>query len=489
MDAKQLRLKVLDLAIHGKLVPQDASEEPASVLLSQIKAEKEALVKAGKLKKKDLESTPVASGDIPFEIPTSWEWVQVKEIGEVVTGSTPSKSHKEYYGGNFPFYKPADLDAGFVSLASEYLSDEGKRVSRIIPPFSTAICCIGSIGKVGYIMKEGTTNQQINSVIPCKHVEPKFVYYCCQSSHFVSSLKDRSTTVTISMVNKSNTEIIYIPLPPLSEQKRIVAEVDKWMALIDRMEADMSTLETTAVQLRARLLTLAIQGKLGTQDPKDQPASELLASIAKEKESRVAKKLLRSEKKLVAISADETPFRIPDNWAWIRLGDYVERVTDQVASGSFATLRENVKSLKEPDYAIMVKTADFSNNFTKNLTYTDKHGYEFLSNSNLFGGELILANIGSIGKVFIVPHLNQPMTLAPNSVMVRLISEEHRDYLYYFLLSSVGLQELQAITSGTAMPKFNKTDLKSILIPVPPLAEQKRIVAKIESLLPKLELK
>ena len=180
--------------------------------------------------------------------------------------------------------------------------------------------------------------------------------------------------------------------------------------------------------------------------------------------------------------ANEVPFEIPDSWEWVRLGDYAEKVTDQVASGSFASLRANVPSLKEPDYAIMVKTADFSNGFTRNLTYTTKHGYDFLENSNLFGGELILSNIGSIGKCFIVPKLDCKMTLAPNSVMIRLTDERLRDYLYNFILSPQGFMALTSITSGTAMKKFNKTDLKTILIPVPPLEEQTRIVNKIEEL-------
>ena len=257
----------------------------------------------------------------------------------------------------------------------------------------------------------------------------------------------------------------------------------------------------TGQQLKNSILQMAVQGKLVPQDPNDEPASVLLERIRAEKEKLIKEGKIKKEKNPSVIFrgadnlpyekigknepaciADEVPFDIPDSWEWIRLNDYSEKVTDQVASGSFASLKANVPSLKEPDYAIMVKTADFSNGFTRNLTYTTKHGYDFLENSNLFGGELILSNIGSIGKCFIVPKLDCKMTLAPNSVMIRLTDERLRDYLYNFILSPQGFMALTSITSGTAMKKFNKTDLKTILIPVPPLEEQKRIVNKIEEL-------
>ena len=162
----------------------------------------------------------------------------------------------------------------------------------------------------------------------------------------------------------------------------------------------------------------------------------------------------------------------------------MERVTDFVASGSFATLRENVKYYKEKNYALLVKTQDFANSFTKNLTYTDQHGYEFLSNSNLFGGELILSNVGSIGKVFIVPTLNRPATLAPNAIMVRCVYNACVAWLFYLFKSNFGLNILLSIASATAIKKFNKTDFKTLLIPIPPLSEQERIVAEIEKFEP-----
>ena len=234
--------------------------------------------------------------------------------------------------------------------------------------------------------------------------------------------------------------------------------------------------------IRTKVLDLAVRGMLTRRRPDDGAAEDLLAQIQTEKQALIAAGRIKREKPLLEITEEEKPFEVPEQWKWVRLGDYVEKVTDQVASGSFAALRENVVSKKTPDYAIMVKTADFSNGFTKNLTYTDKHGYEFLENSNLYGGELILSNVGSIGKCFIVPELEYKMTLAPNAVMIRLTSNELRDFLYYFILSSYGQSELQSITTGVAMQKFNKTELKTILIPVPPLPEQLRIVANIDQI-------
>ena len=240
-------------------------------------------------------------------------------------------------------------------------------------------------------------------------------------------------------------------------------------------------------KLRQRILEMAFCGKLVNNNKELEKFD--LKEIEKNKHQKVLDGLLREEKKLSEISDKDIPYTIPDNWQWVRLGNYVEKITDQVASGSFASLRENVKSLKEPDYAIMVKVADFANNFSSNLTYTDEHGYNFLSNSNLFGGELILSNVGSIGKIFIVPKLDSKMTLAPNSVMIRFVNDEHRDYIYYFLLSTQGYREILDITTGTAVRKFNKTDLKKILIPIPPLEEQKAIVTRIKELFDLIDVK
>ena len=211
-------------------------------------------------------------------------------------------------------------------------------------------------------------------------------------------------------------------------------------------------------------------------------AKELIESIGEEKRIAIENGVLREEKKLAPIKDNEIPRKLPQGWEWCRLGDYAMKVTDYVASGSFASLKENVLITNEENYAVMVKTADFSNGFSKNLTYTDEKGYRFLENSNLLGGELILSNIGSIGKVFIVPDLNRPMTLASNTIMIRMTHNDYNKYMYYLFLSPYGQGLLQSISSGTSMLKFNKTQLKSTIIPIAPLETQNRICSVLDRL-------
>ena len=162
--------------------------------------------------------------------------------------------------------------------------------------------------------------------------------------------------------------------------------------------------------------------------------------------------------------------------------DYTKKVTDYVASGSFASLKENVRYYKSPNYAILVKTKDFANNFSEDLTYTDEHGYNFLENSHLYGGELIFSNVGSVGKIFKVPKMNMRMSLAPNAIMVKFHQDEQASWFERVFQSPFGQESLRAIASATAIMKFNKTDFGKLLIPVPPVSEQKRILNAIEAL-------
>lgn len=176
-----------------------------------------------------------------------------------------------------------------------------------------------------------------------------------------------------------------------------------------------------------------------------------------------------------------------EKWDYLTIEDYTEIVTDYVANGSFASLKENVKIGKEEDYALMVKTADFANGFSKGLTYTDIHGYEYLAKSKLYGGELLLSNIGSVGKVFRVPYFNRPMTLASNSIMLRCKNELDYQWAYYFFQSPIGRQKLEQICTGTTMKKFNKTGLRAVELPICSDDKRKDIICKIEEMLSALD--
>ena len=216
-NIEQIRSKILELAISGKLVHQNTSDEPAIELLKRINP-----------------AYKPADNRHYANVPETWEVVALKDVTEIITGSTPSKSVPAYYSGDVPFYKPNDLDQGrHVRTASEHLSQQGKEISRSIPSNSIAVCCIGSIGKCGYIEHEGVTNQQINTIIPNEAIFPLYLFYFCNSTSFIDKLKSQSSAVTIPIVNKSKLSTIQIPLPPISEQKRIVNAIETILHKLD----------------------------------------------------------------------------------------------------------------------------------------------------------------------------------------------------------------------------------------------------------------
>lgn len=208
-----------------------------------------------------LQQALVPEAEQPYKVPANWCWTYVKYVSEVVTGGTPSKKHTEYYSGNFPFFKPADLDAErYVYDASEYLSEEGKKVSRIIPKYSTAVCCIGSISKSGYLEVEGTTNQQINSAIP--KFNSLYLYYFIKSEYFIEQLWRKASATTISIVNKSKMEDCVFPLPPLTEQQRIVERIESLFTKLDEAKEKLQNVLDDFETRKAAILHKAFTGEL-----------------------------------------------------------------------------------------------------------------------------------------------------------------------------------------------------------------------------------
>lgn len=211
-----------------------------------------------------LEQALVPVEEWPYEVPGNWCWVRLKDVASVITGGTPSKNKTEYYGGTFPFFKPADLDCGRnMVAASEFISEKGKAVSRLIPAKSTAICCIGSIGKCGYLCVDGTTNQQINSAIP--KVNSLFLYYYCNTILFTEQLRLKASATTISIVNKSKMEQCVFPLPPLREQQRIANHIEEMFYKLDEIKEKVQNVLESSENRKSAILHKAFSGELTEQ--------------------------------------------------------------------------------------------------------------------------------------------------------------------------------------------------------------------------------
>ena len=225
-NQEALKSKLIDAAIQGNLTEQLPEDGTAEELYKLIGEKKKNLIKDGKLKK--AKALPaIKLEDLPFEIPSNWGWYRLGDIGITVTGSTPPKSHSEYYGGNYPFFKPADLDRGkHITSASEYLTDAGKNVSRQLEKGTVLVCCIGSIGKCAIIDEEGTANQQINALTPI-NCSSEYLLYVISSQYFKKQLNEGSRATTVSIINKAKFDNCIIPLPPQVEQERIVCRLNE----------------------------------------------------------------------------------------------------------------------------------------------------------------------------------------------------------------------------------------------------------------------
>jgi len=235
----KLRQSILQEAVQGKLVPQDPNDEPASVLLERIKEEKERLIKEGKIKK-EKPLPPISEDEIPYELPEGWEWVRLGEIGETHTGTTPSTKHPEYFNGEIPFIKPADITDKGINYNNESLTLLGVNKGRLIPKDSVMMVCIGgSIGKCYYTDRDCSCNQQINAITAYGNMHGKFLYYFLSSPYFYKQVLARATGSATPIINKNKWSNILFPLPPLSEQKRIVEKVDQLMDLCDELEKNI----------------------------------------------------------------------------------------------------------------------------------------------------------------------------------------------------------------------------------------------------------
>ena len=499
MNTKQLRQKILDLAIRGQLVPQDSNDEPASVLLEKIRAEKQTLIEQKKIKK-DKKSSYITcdlspyqkytehfadgsskdiTDEIPFEIPENWAWCRLGEIGEIITGNTPSKSNEEYYGNKYPFFKPTDLDSGyFVTEAQDNLSIKGFEISRKLPIKSILVTCIGAtIGKTGFIRREGTCNQQINAIIASKLIFSEYIYLLCISPYFQNEIIKNASATTLPIINKSKFEKLFLPLPPLSEQRRIVEKIEELLALVDDLETNKTDLQSYIKQAKSKVLEMAIRGELVPKNPEDEPASVLLERIKKEQKSS------KSKGKNTAHNThyeEKLPFDIPENWAWCRLGEVCEKI--ETGNSINAKIKETKYKNLEEGFPY-IGTKDISENHY--IKYDNGIKIPFLEKFKVAKKNSILLCIegGSAGRKIGITNRD----VCFGNKLAKFYSHNiSNSYILFFLMSEQFKSQFKESISGLiGGVSINK--LGQFVLPLPPLAEQKRIVEKIEEIFSALE--
>lgn len=462
MNTKALRQKILDLAIHGKLVPQDPNDEPASVLLERIKAEKERLIKEGKIKRSKRSKTACDKPHYPFELPEGWCWTTIEEIGEVVTGSTPSKDIKDFYGGNIPFFKPTDLEQGIHTIRSnDRLTALGFEQSRKLPINSVLVTCIGAtIGKTGLTSIEGTCNQQINAIIPTNAILPHYLYYVCISDYMQNEIKANASATTLPILNKGNFSKIFLPLPPLREQKHIIKSIVNWLSIVNSVEESKENLHEVIKQTKSKILDLAIHGKLVPQDPTDELATELLKRINPKAE----------------ITCDNPQYEnLPNGWCRCTLKDI------GIFESGYAFSSDGYKQNGVP----LVRISNITNNGNIDLS-----SCVYIQNYNnskfiIHEGDLLIAMSGATtGKMGVYKYKTDAL-LNQRVGNLKCTEAWLQQYRNYFMLAKSNY--ILNIAYGGAQPNISAKAILSIKIDLPPIKEQHRIVAKIEELFTQLD--
>ena len=469
MDTKKLRQKILDLAIRGKLVPQDPNDEPAFVLLERIKAEKERLIKEGKIKrsKKTTKTSDTPHYEnVPFEIPGNWVWTTLGNIGIWQSGGTPSRSNKSYYGGNIPWLKTGDLNDGLIINIPESITEEAVANSsaKINPTGSVLMAMYGAtIGKLGILTFPATTNQACCACIEYYAITQYYLFYFLLSHRDIFIAKGGGgAQPNISKEIIVNTAI---PLPPLPEQERIIIEIERWFAFIDEIEQSKTDLQFIVKKTKSKILDLAIHGKLVPQDPNDEPASELLKRINPKAE----------------ITCDNAhyqnlPFNIPSKWIWTTLG--------QIGKWQSGSTPNRLNKDYYGGNIPWLKTGDLNDGYITHISenITEKALNETPVKLNPKGCVLIAMYGATIGKIGM---LTYPATTNQACCACDVLHGIEKEYLFYFLLSY--REKFIKLGSGGAQPNISKEKIINTYIPIPPHSEQKRIVATIHKIFAKLD--
>jgi type I restriction enzyme S subunit len=514
----RLRELILTLAVQGKLVPQDPADEPASVLLQKIRAEKDRLIAEGRIKRhKPL--AEIAGEEKLFELPNGWEWVQLGELLPFRIGRTPPSKDPQYWADSgHAWVSISDMNhLGEVLETARKITDRGAGVFGYDPlPSGTLIMSFKlTIGKVSVLRVPAYHNEAIVSFTPLSGLDSGFLKYMLPTAAKTGASKDALMGATLNTESLSK---LVIALPPGSEQSRIVTRVEELMRLCDTLEAKgqleatqhaqlVSTLlgaltaSTTPEELaeswqrvaqhfdllldrpkaidalEQTLLQLAVRGLLVPQDPTDEPASALLQKIRAEKDRLIAEGQIRLDKPLPPITDEETPFELPVGWAWCQLDELVTiRGGKRVSNG--------YQLLTVPTEFVYIRVSDMKDGSIddSDLRYLDPQMRSAISRYIVTKNDIYMTIVGAtIGKCGLVPERFDGMNLTENAARLtpHLVS---KDYLFRLLGSEFCQEQFLGKTKQVGVQKMALNRLAGTLISLPPLAEQSRIVARVTAL-------
>ena len=494
MNAQQLRNSILQEAIEGRLVPQDPNDEPASVLLNRIREEKKRLVKEGKLKKKDLEETPISEDEIPFEIPDSWEWVRIKDVfiinPKVIADDNadaafiPMEKIEACYGSRFSYEirKWKTIKSSFTCFA-----DGDVAFAKITPCFQNRKSMI--LKDLPNGIGAGTTELKVLRQY-AETIEREYLLYFLASSYFIDEATFKGTA------NQQRIIVGYLenkmfPLPPLAEQKRIVAKIEELLPKVEEYGKAQDALnklnEELPERLKKSILQEAISGRLVPQDPNDEPASVLLDKIRKEKAQLVKEgKLKKKDLEETPISEDEKPFEIPESWEWVRLGSLISYQNGYAYNSSEMNKEgKGVPVIKSGNLMTLEVVIKPNNDYIEYPT-------EKMLSSKIVKGDMLMClssqsdNPEPLGKTAIFK-LDSYALLNQRVLKIRPYKDELTPYLYYTINSFYFWFNVSHQGGGSAQANLKLNHVLDMPIPLPPLAEQKRIVAKIEEVFKEID--
>ena len=489
MTPEQLKASILQYAIQGKLVEQRPEEGTGEELYRQIQAEKQRLINEGSIKK-EKHLPNIAEDEIPFDIPDTWRWVRVAQIvtlnpkndlaDDLETSFIPMPCVMDGFRNQhtFEIKKWKEIKKGFTHFAE---GDIG--VAKITPCFQNRKSVIFRNLKNGY--GAGTTELTVIRTIN-ETVLPEYLLWFFKTEYFIANgVKSFTGTAGQQRIHKDYLATCLIPLPPLAEQNRIVAKIEELLLYVDRYAAAYEKLEQFNAKfpedMKKSILQYAIQGKLVEQRPEEGTGEELYQQIQTEKQRLIKEGKIKKEKPLPEIAEDEKPFDIPESWKSVRLGNIVS-----VYGGKRIPVGRKLSS--EDTGYIYIRVSDMKDGYVSidNLQYVPQDIYPLISRYIINKEDVFITVAGTIGRVGKIPPELDGANLTENADRL-VFSNLDQDWLIKCLQSPLIQSQIADATTKVGQPKLAIIRIQNIIIPLPPLAEQKRIVAKLEEILPLCE--